>query len=120
MSAGNYFLTRKKGFDLRTITLTNVLTYTAKVGSSSENFIEDRVIKVVTIADGNNLTLTIPAGTYAGQRMLLIWDTLGHDETVTVTVSGAATVTFTGEDAYASLEWVNSTAGWVSLAAAVT
>lgn len=120
MSAGNYFLTRKRGFDLRTITLTNVTAYTAKVGSSSENFIEDRVIKVVTITGGNSLTLTIPAGTYAGQRMLLIWTTDGGAPTVTVTVSGAATVTFADEDAYASLEWVNSTAGWVSLAAAAT
>lgn len=119
MSANNLFETRRKGFVIRTITITNKATYTVRIGRSTDNFIVDRVVNIVTTADGNDLTITIPDGLFPGQRLLIVWDTLGDNETVTITSTGSSP-TFTGEDAYASLEWVNSTAGWVSLAAATT
>ena len=119
MSANNLFETRRKGFVIRTITLTGEETYEVRVGRSADNFIIDRVVNIVTVLDGSNLALTIPDGLFPGQRLLIVWDTLGHDETVTITSTGTSP-TFTGEDAYASLEWVNSTKGWVSLAAAAT
>ena len=96
----------------RTVTLTNKSTYTARVGSTSNDYIADKVINVVTTAGGNDLTITVPNGQYGGQRLLINLVTLGDDETVTIT-------TTTGDDAvldtvgdYIALEWTNSTSGW--------
>ena len=72
MSGGNWFLTRKKAFDLRTITVTTsstVTTYTTKVGTPANDFIVDRVINVTTTA-GNDLALTLSNGIFEGQRIL--------------------------------------------------
>lgn len=112
-TAGNYFEVRRKAHDLRTKTITTsstVTSYTTRAGGASDNFIEDRVVNVVT-TDGNNLALTVTSGTYQGQRLLITWITKGGSETVTLTMTGEG-ATFTGEDAYVSLEWIDSTNGW--------
>ena len=119
MSAFNWFLTKKKAFDLRTKTLTNLATYTVRIGRVTDNFEIDRVIKIVTTADGNDLVLTIPDGLYPGQRLLIVWDTLGDNETVTISNTGD-TFTFTDAHAYASIEWIDSTSGWVGLDVSAT
>lgn len=115
MSVGNFFNTEERAVDLRTITLTNESTYTVKTGGTTYSFIIDRVINVVTTADGNDLTITVPDASYPSQRLLINLVTLGDDETVTIT-------TTTGDDAvldtagdYISLEWTNSTSGWQSV-----
>lgn len=112
MSKANYFNTRREAYKLRTTTLTNESTYTARVGSSDDSFVVDAVIKIVTTTDGNDLTITVPNGQYSGQRLLLIFDTLGDDETVTVTVTKGDTVTFDAEDEWVELLWVDSSVGW--------
>lgn len=112
-SAGNFFETLRKATDLRTKTITtssSLATYTTRAGGASDNFIEDRVINIVTTS-GNNLALTVTSGTYQGQRLLITWITKGGSETVTLTMTGEG-ATFTGEDAYVSLEWVDSNNGW--------
>jgi len=113
MSKGNWFETRRGAHDLRTkeITTSSTLTsYTTRAGGASDNFIEDRVVEITT-TDGNNLALTVTNGTYPGQRLLITWLSKAGSETVTITITGEA-LTFTGEDAYASLEWIDSTNGW--------
>ena len=112
MSAGNYFNTRKQAYDLRTKTITNLSTYTVKVGSPSDNFVVDAVLKIVTTASGNDLTLTVPNGEYSGQRLLLIFDTQGDDETVTVSVTTGDTVTFDAADEWVELMWIDNSIGW--------
>jgi len=119
MSKGNWFNTEHGAFDLRTKTLTNESTYTVRIGRVTDNFVVDRVVKIVTTADGNNLTLTIPDGLYPGQRLLIVWDTLGDDETVTISNTGD-TFTFTDAHAYASIEWIDGTSGWVGLDVSAT
>jgi len=116
MSKGNWFETRRGAYDLRTKTITtssSVTAYTTRAGGASDNFIEDRVINIVTTS-GNSLALTVTNGTYQGQRLLITWITKGGSETVTLTISGEG-ATFTGEDAYVSLEWIDSTNGWRNL-----
>jgi len=115
MSKGNWFETRRGAYDLRTKTLTNLSTYSTRAGGAGDNFIEDSVISIVTIKDGNNLTLTVSNGTYSGQRLLLIFTTKGHDETVTVTVTNGCTVTFDAANEFVELVWINSTVGWQKL-----
>lgn len=112
MSAGNYFNTRKKAYELRTTTITNKSTYTVKVGSPSDNLVVDAVLKIVTTADGNDLTVTVPNGEYPGQRLILILDTLGDDESVTITVTTGDGVTFDAEDEWVELLWVDDSIGW--------
>ena len=112
MSAGNYFETKRKAYDLRTTTITNLSTYSVRVGGASDNFIVDAVVKIVTTADGNNLTLTVPNGKYSGQRLILIFDTQGDDETVTVSVTTGDTVTFDAADEWVELVWIDSSIGW--------
>jgi len=117
MNPSNYSETKRKAFKLRTKAITTsatLITYTTKVGSSSDNFIEDRVIKVTT-SSGNNLTITVTDGIYEGQRILLIFQSEGNDETVTVTTTTGSDYSMTAENDYCYLEWANATTGWVAL-----
>lgn len=113
MSSANWFETRRKAYGLRVKEITTssaVTSYSTRAGGASDHFIEDRVVKITT-TDGNNLALTVTNGTYSGQRLLIIWVSKAGSETVTLTMSGEG-ATFTGEDAYVSLEWIDSTNGW--------
>jgi len=113
MSKANWFNTRKGAFDLRTKVLTNESTYTVRVGGTSDNFIIDRVIEVVTTASGNNLTIIVPDGVYPGQELLIILKTLGHDETVTVTASTGDSCAMSAAGDFVSYEWIDSVvSGW--------
>lgn len=117
MSVGNYFETRRKAFKLRTKDITtsaSLTTYTTKVGGPSDDFIEDRVIKITT-TDGNDITITVSNGLYEGQKVLIIFQTEGNDETVTVTTTTGDDYSMTAEDDYCFLEWANVTTGWVAL-----
>lgn len=118
MSANNLFETRRKGFVLRTVAVT--ADYTVKVGSVANNFIVDRVLNITT-TDGSNIAITLGDALYEGQRLLINFTTEGNAETITVTAEtgsgGDSTMTSAGE--YMSLEWVNSTLGWVVLAESV-
>lgn len=118
MSAGNLFLTRKKAFDLyeRTVTAS---TATTKVGGSSDGFVEDRVVNVVTTS-AVNCTVTVTNGTYEGQRVLINFLTEGSNETVTVTTTTGSDYSLTAAGDFCSLEWVNSTVGWTALASQET
>lgn len=122
MSAGNWFATRKRAHDLRTKSITTsstVTTYTARVGGSAYNFIEDRVINVTTTS-GNSLTITVPNGVYAGQRLLINFVTEGSAETITVTTTTGSDYSLTAAGDYVSLEWVNATSGWIYLSEVTT
>ena len=115
MSANNLFETRRKGFVIRTVAVT--ADYTVRVGSSANNFIVDRVLNVTTTA-GTNIAITLGNGLYEGQRLLINMVVEGSAETVTVTAStgsGGDSVLDTAGD-FMSLEWVNSTVGWIVLA----
>ena len=113
MSAFNYFNTREKAFDMRTLVLTNEATYTVKVGSTSDNFQVDRVIEVVTTTGGNNLVITVPDGEYPGQQLLMILKTLGHDETVTITTTTGDDEAMSAAGDFVSMEWIDSAvSGW--------
>jgi hypothetical protein len=108
VSAGNFFETRRRAYDLRTKAI--VTTYTTRAGGASDDFIEDRVITVSDAAE--NFTITVSNGVYEGQRLLIT--VLSNTSSITVTVT-----TTTGDDCtldtagdYVSLEWVNATAGW--------
>lgn len=123
MSSTNLFETRRKAFVLRTFaisTSSTVTTYTAKVGTVANNFVVDRVIDVTTTAN-NDITITVPDGQFEGQRLLINFTAEGSAETVTVAAStgtgGDSTMTSAGQ--YMSLEWVNSTTGWVALSESV-
>ena len=114
MSAGNLFLTRKKAFDLREVTV-NAATYTVKVGTTANDFIVDRVVHV-NVAP---CTITLPNGTYEGQRVLV--NCVDADIAGTIAVEpeipeAASDMAFTVVGNYCSYEWVNATAGWIALA----
>ena len=116
MSAANLFSTRKKAFDLREKTVT--ATYTVRVGATPYNFIVDRVITITNPTA--NFTITLPAGSYFGQEILI--SLLENDNAATVTVSKklptgveSGTVGLTDVGDYASLEYVNDTTGWILL-----
>lgn len=115
MSAGNLFSTRKDAFDLREKAINS--TYTVRVGGDDDNFQVDRVIIITNPAA--NFTITLPAGAYFGQEVLI--SLLSNDNAVTVTVSKriptgvSGTVGLTDVGDYAALEYVNDTAGWILL-----
>ena len=128
MSQGNWFFTKEKAFVLRTKILTTsstLTTYTAKTGTVATTGLKDgsgvidRVIKVITTS-GNNITITVPNGLYSGQQLLIIFQTEGSDETVTLTPDSGSLTNLTAATGYSSLEWINSSVGWVVLSHSAT
>ena len=122
MSAGNWFETKRKAFDLRTKEITTsstVTAYTSRAGGSAHGFVEDRVINVIT-SSGNDLTITVSNGSYEGQRILITFLTEGSDETVTVTVTTGSNYSLTAANDYCSLEWINANVGWIALSEVTT
>ena len=117
MSGTNSLTTRKRGFDLRTKTITSA-TYTVKVGTVANDLIVDRVLNV----NQSPCVVTLPDGVYYGQRILI--NVLDSSITGTVQVAAAtgsggdSTMSTTGM--HMSLEWVNGTVGWVVLTENVT
>jgi len=118
MSSANHFETRRKAYDLRTKAVTT--TYSTREGGTTDNFIEDRVITVTDPDD--NFTITVSDGTYEGQRLLitLLANTNSKTVTVTATTGSAGDSTMATAGMYMSLEWVNSTSGWIVLSESVT
>ena len=119
MSAGNFFETERKAFKLREKEITtsaSLTTYTARVGGASDNFIVDRVILVTTTA-GNNLTITIPDGKYAGQQIMVSFVAEGNAETVdTSTTTGDDGTQLAAAGSWTILVWRDDTNGWDELA----
>ncbi len=111
MSAGNHFSIRKRAFDLREKEITT--TYTVKVGGAGDDFIEDRVINIKDPAA--NFTVTVANGVYEGQRLLVTFTSDTSSKTATITVTTGTNYSLTAAGDYASLEWVNSTVGWIAL-----
>lgn len=117
MSAFNWFQTEKQAFNLRTVNWTaDEASYTAKTGRTADNFVIDRVIRVTTTASGEDKTITVPDGVYYGQRLLVILEVLGDDETLDVsTTTGDDATQMTGAGGYSDLCWMGDTLGWVEL-----
>lgn len=122
-NAGNWFETRRKAHDLRRVDLTTsstVTTYTAKTGGASNDFIEDRFITVTT-TNGNSMTITVPDGTYYGQRLTVLFEVEANAETVDVsTTTGDDATQMTGAGGYSNLEWHGSTIGWAQISNSAT
>lgn len=118
MSAANWFTTEAKALDLRTkalATKSGVITYTARTGGTSDNFVFDRVIRVTTTATFN-MTITLPDGIAYGQKILVIFEVEGSSETVDVTsTTGDNATQMTTAGGYSELQWQGSTLGWVEL-----
>jgi len=118
MSAGNWFFKERQAFDERTVALTTAtgnITYTAKTGRVADNFIHDRVIRVTSTATFN-MTITLPDGTYYGQKLLVIFEVEASAETVDVTpTTGDSATQMTAAGGYSDMQWQGSTLGWVEL-----
>ena len=115
-SAGNWFETERKAYDLRTKSLlSSVATYTARVGGASDDFVIDRVIRVDGTS-GTALTITVPDGKYYGQRLLVILEVYAATSTVAVTTTTGDNATqMTAAGGYSDLVWMGDTLGWVEL-----
>ena len=117
MSAGNLFATRQKAVTLRTKAVS--ATYTVRVGGTGYNHIKDRVI---TITDPIvAFRITIPDGVYSGQQVLITL--ISNASAVAVTAwkaTPAAGLNLQTAGDFASLEWINSVAGWIVLDSQVT
>ena len=122
-SAGNWFETKRKAVGKRTVNITTsatVGTYTVRTGGTTYNFIEDNVINVTTTST-YDLAVTVPNGTYAGQRLIVNYVTEGDNASVTFTIAAGSATDLTASTGYTILEWTHaSTGGWVELAASAT
>lgn len=124
MSAFNWFLTKKKAYDLRTKVLTTSatnVTYTARTGRVADNFVVDAVIQVITTS-GNDMAITVKNGVYAGQTLLIECTTNGGTtDNITITTdTGDNGTTITGVSGYSMLLWIDDTNGWVQMANSAT
>ena len=110
MSVTNLFETRRRAYQLRTVTVLSG-TYTARVGTTANDHIYDRVINGTAPC-----IILLPDGVYEGQRILItsINDHLTGTVAVTTT-TGDGDAGLADVDEYISLEWVNSTSGWQTL-----
>jgi hypothetical protein len=123
MSAFNWFETKRKAHDLRTVNLTTAsgdITYTARTGRVADNFVHDRFIRVTTTATFD-MTITVPDGTYYGQVLEVLFEVEGSNETVDVsTTTGDDATQMTGAGGYSVLVWHGSTIGWAEVANSAT
>ena len=117
MSAGNLFATRQKAVTLRTKAIS--ATYTVRVGGSAYNHIKDRVI---TITDPTaSFRVTIPDGVYSGQQLLITLISNANSVAIDAyKATPAAGLNLETAGDFASLEWINSVAGWIVLDSQVT
>lgn len=118
-SAGNLFETIRKATDLHTKEITSsstVTTYTIRTGGHTYNFIEDAVVEITT-GDGCDLAVTLPDGTYLGQKILIKLVTDGGNSTVTVTASTGSDgdSTLNTAEHYMYVMWLGGTTGWVAI-----
>lgn len=123
-SSGNWFETKRKAYKLRTKVLTTSatnVTYTAKMGAASDNFIVDAVIQVITVS-GNDMAITVPNGVYSGQTLLIECTTNGGttDTIDGTTDKGDNSTQITGVSGWSLLLWIDSTNGWVEQAGSAT
>ena len=94
-------------------TASGKITYTAKTGRDSDDFVIDRVIRVTTTAT-YSLTITLPNGVYYGQKLDVLFEVEASNETVDVsTTTGDNGTQLTGAGGYNRFEWFGSTIGWV-------
>lgn len=126
MSSGNYFEIRRKAFLQRTLAVAWLLNapYTVRVGSSSEDFMVDRVVNVTVEAFYGSLAIYVPDGIYPGQRLLVNFIAIeGVDggQTVDVTLTTAPETgthplvyQLGAPGDYVTLEWVDSDTGWIN------
>ena len=123
MSAFNFLDTERKAFDLYTkhfTTASGKITYTAKTGRAADNFMFDRVIRVTTTAT-YSLTITVPAGSYYGQQLMVLFETEASSETVDVTTTtGDDATQMTAAGGYWIGIWCGSTLGWATLDSSAT
>lgn len=111
MSVNSLFETRRKGFILRTVTLSDA-TYTVKVGRPADAYIHDRIIDVAVCP----CEIEVPDGVYEGQRLLLRCSATTIIGIVDIDTDTGDDIDLNDTDEYVSLEWVNSTSGWQTLA----
>jgi len=111
MSAGNFEIERKRNYELKRRVID--ATATVRTGRAVDHNMIDPVIDIVDPAAG--VTLTVPDGTYVGQKLLITFSSDANGQTVTVTTTTGGDYSLTAVGDYASLEWVNSTSGWIYL-----
>jgi hypothetical protein len=93
-------------------TASGTITYTAKTGRAADDFVIDRVIRVTTTST-YSLTITVPDGVYYGQKLTVLFEVEGSNETVaTNTSTGDNGTTLTAAAGYNHFEWHGSTLGW--------
>lgn len=101
-------------------TASGSITYTAKTGRPTDDFVIDRVIRVTT-ASTYSLTVTLPNGVYYDQRCLVIFEVEGGTETVDVTSStGDNGTQLTAAGGYNEFVWLGSTLGWALVNSSAT
>lgn len=112
MSAGNFFNTQARAYQLRTVNLTtssSVVTYTAKTGRSDDSRVFDAFIRVTT-SSGNNMAITVPDGVHYGQKLTVLFEAEGNAETLDVTTTtGDDATQMTAAGDYSIFEWHGST-----------
>ena len=111
MSVTNLYETRRKAFDLRTVTLT-AATYTVKTGRSEDGRIQDRVIDAAVTP----CVITVPDGVYEGQRLLISCSDSSIVGIVDVNTTTGDDTDLNAANEFVSLEWINSTVGWQTIA----
>lgn len=123
MSAFNWFETKRKAHDLRTVALVTAsgeVTYTARTGRVADNFVHDRFIRVTT-ASTFDMTITVPDGTYYGQKLDVLLEVEGGTDTVDVTTTtGDDGTQLTAAGGYNRFEWHGSIIGWALISSSAT
>lgn len=101
-------------------TASGVITYTAKTGRATDDFVVDRVIRVTT-GSTYSLTITVPDGTYWGQELYVIFEVEGSAESVNVTTTtGDDATQMTAAGGYWLGKWAGSTIGWQTISGSAT
>lgn len=96
-------------------TASGAITYTAKTGRATDDFVIDRVIRVTSASD-YALTITLPNGVYYGQLLTVVFEVLGDDETIDIDVdTGTDSTQLDAAGEWTTMQYLGSTIGWKEL-----
>ena len=112
MSAGNILYEQARARILNEVNVGD--TYSVRTGRPTDSFILDSSVMCTSTAAVGNFTVTVPDGVAIGQRVAIVFEVEGSNETITVTTTTGPDFSLTAAADYVRLEWLGSVVGWVA------
>ena len=116
MSGANFQHLRRQDYELHAQTVSS--TYTVRTGTPAYNGLFDNPVIVSDPAAA--ITLTIPDGDYVGQELMIVFESNGSSQTLTVTTTTGTDYSSSTAGQWTLIRWTGATSGWLKVAGTFT